>query len=373
MTPEQDITAMQNRLCTAALDAEQGGRLRDAATRYREAIRLDASNATPYLFYGFVLERLGDREAAVQAWSLGADLDSNFINAWKSAGVDALVRQRSKAANDALRRHFTALHDCCMDEYRRDNPGADIDRIANAIWCQTHEGPIEYAHPEQQPHLFYVPGLEPIPVYSREHAPWFDLLEDAFGDIRDEFLAAQDAAAGEQAPYLGAGVASLGDDWAPIAGSLNWGSFHLYKQGQPNPTLIEMFPRTLEVLGQAPLVQTPTGPSEVLFSVLQGEQLIPPHFGVANTDMTVHLPIVYPGEAAIRVIDEAYEWQPGKVFAFDDAFRHESWNRSKAPRVNLLFEAWHPHLTEHEREAVMATFQARLRWNAGRNLDHAGL
>jgi hypothetical protein len=373
MTPEQDITTTQNRLCTAALNAEAAGQLRDAAVTYREAIQLDTANATPYLFYGFALDRLGEHEAALQVWSLGADLDSNFINAWRSDRVDELVRLRSKAANDALRRHFTAQHARCVDEYLDANPGADIDRIADAIWCQTHEVPFEYRHPEQQPHLFYVPGLESIPVYSREQAPWFRLLEDGFEEIRSEFLAAQEAAAGEQAPYLAAGVASLGDAWKPIAGSLNWGSFHLYKQGQPNAKLIGMFPRTLEVLEQVPLVQTPTGPSEVLFSVLQGKQLIPPHFGVANTDMTVHLPIVYPGDAAIKVVDEVYEWQPGKVFAFDDAFRHESWNRSAAPRVNLLFEAWHPHLGEHERAAVMAAFQARLRWNAGRSLDHASL
>ncbi|MEJ2129625.1 MAG: hypothetical protein P8X81_12375 [Woeseiaceae bacterium] len=118
MTPEQDITARQNRLCTAALDAEQGGRLRDAARSYREAIRLDPGNPAPDLFYGFVLQRLGEQEAAVQTWSLGADLDSNFINAWRFDRVDELVRQRSKAANDALRSHFTAQHTRCVDEYR---------------------------------------------------------------------------------------------------------------------------------------------------------------------------------------------------------------------------------------------------------------
>jgi aspartyl/asparaginyl beta-hydroxylase (cupin superfamily) len=373
MTPQQDITTQQNHLCSAALDAEQARRPAEAVPLYREAIRLDDSNPTPYLFYGYALQSLGRNDAAVQAWSLGADLDSNFINAWRSDGVDELVRQRSRAANDAVRSHFTSLHAACMDEFRKAHPQADIQRIDDAIWCQTHDRNFKYRHPEQQPHLFYVPDLEPIPVYSAEHAPWFGLLEDAWGDICDEFLTAQRSATDEQSPYLGAGAARLGEDWAEIADSLNWGSFHLYKQGEPNPTLIEMFPRTLEVLEQVPMVLTPTGPSELLFSVLQGEQRIPPHFGVANTDMTVHLPIVFPGDAAIRVIDEVYEWQPGKAWAFDDAFSHESWNNSAQPRVNLLFEAWHPHLSKYEQQAVMATFQARLRWNAGRSLDHPGL
>jgi aspartyl/asparaginyl beta-hydroxylase (cupin superfamily) len=368
MTADNDRTQRQNRLCSVALDAELSGNYGEAAARYREAVLLDRSNPTPYLFLGSALDSLGETEAATQVWSLGADLDPRLINAWLSPDADELLRQRSKAANDALRSHFTMLHRRTIEAFQADNPGTDVDRIAAAIWCQTHAEPFDFAHPEQQPHLFFVPDLEPIPVYSRDHAPWFDRLEDAWTDIRDEFLAAQESAGDEQAPYLDAGAAGLGHDWRPIADSLNWGSFHLYKQGVANPRLVSMFPRTLAALADIPLVDTPTGPSEVLFSVLQGGQRIPPHFGVANTDMTVHLPVVYPGDAAIRVVDEIYEWQPGKVFAFDDAFRHESWNRSSRPRVNLLFEAWHPQLTRDEQRAVMATFQARLRWNATRRL-----
>lgn len=372
MTPDPDATTTQNRLCNDALNAEQRGRLAEAVALYRRAIDCDPRNATPYLFFGYALARRGDAEAAVQAWSLGADLDSRFINAWNTDDVDPLVGERSKAAHDAIRAHFSALHRRCIEQFKADHAGADVSRIAAAIWCQTHDKAFDYGHPDQRPHLFYVPHLAPIPVYSDEHASWFASVEDAWADIRDEFLAAQRVAGSEQAPYLDAGAAQLGTAWVPIANSLNWGSFHLYKQGKPNQRLIQLCPRTLEVLAGAPLVQTPSGPSEVLFSVLQGGQRIPPHFGVANTDMTVHLPLICPGDAAIRVVDTVYEWRPGKVFAFDDAFRHESWNRSSEPRVNLLFEAWHPDLSDVEQRAVMATFQARLQWNASRSLDHGG-
>ncbi len=370
MTPDQDTTHIQNRLCSTALDAEAAGKLRHAASLYRQAIQCDRNNPTPYLFFGFALQQLGETDAATQAWSLGADLDPHFINAWRADGADELIGQRSKAANDVIRGHFTRLHAACIEEFRAANPGADVDRIAEAIWCQTHDSEFKYRHPEQRPHLFFVPGLEPIPVYSAEHTPWFSILESAWAVIRDEFLEAQEVAGDEQAPYLDANAAGLGNDWKPIADSLNWGSFHLYKMGAPNPRLIELFPKTLEVLGNVPLVETPTGPSEILFSVLQGEQRIPPHFGVANTDMTVHLPIIFPGNAAIRVIDSDYEWQTGKVFAFDDAFHHESWNKSALPRVNLLFEAWHPDLTADEQKVITAAFQARAHWNSCRSLDH---
>ena len=273
-------------------------------------------------------------------------------------------------AHDEIRKHFTGLHRQSIETFKKSNPGASIDRIAAAIWVQTHDSAFEYQHPQQKPELFFVPDLAPIPIYDGEQTPWTDALESMTETIRQEFLAAEEKAADEQAPYLDAGVANLGEAWAPLAGTLNWGSFHLYKKGQPNQQLIDLFPETLKALSEIPLVKTPTGPSEVLFSALGAEQLIPPHYGVANTDMTVHLPVVTSPDSAIRVADTLYEWQEGKVFAFDDAFLHESWNRGPRTRVNLLFEVWHPDLTTDEQNAVTAAFHARAQWNASRTLEH---
>jgi aspartyl/asparaginyl beta-hydroxylase (cupin superfamily) len=80
------------------------------------------------------------------------------------------------------------------------------------------------------------------------------------------------------------------------------------------------------------------------------------------------MPIVTTEQSAIRVADDTYEWQYGHVFGFDDAFDHESWNDSDEPRVNLLFEAWHPGLTEHEKGAIAASFDARESWNHSRRI-----
>ena len=59
--------------------------------------------------------------------------------------------------------------------------------------------------------------------------------------------------------------------------------------------------------------------------------------------------------------------QSGKVFAFDDAFHHESWNNGATTRVNLLFEAWHPDLSPDEQGAISACFDAREQWNSSRS------
>jgi aspartyl/asparaginyl beta-hydroxylase (cupin superfamily) len=218
--------------------------------------------------------------------------------------------------------------------------------------------------------LFYVPDLPAQPVYSDTDIEWISELEASWIEIRDEFLAAQEPAADEQKPYLEASARALGDDWEPLAESLAWGSYHLFKQGVPNDRLIRMFPETLEIMEKIPLVRNTNGqPAELFFSVLQGEQHIPVHFGVANTDVAVHLPLIVTPESAIRVADTVHEWQEGKAFVFDDAFDHESWNRSPQTRVNLLFEAWNPDLSLDERNAIAATFDARRQWANERSLD----
>ena len=363
-----DSATTQNRLCNEALAAERAGRADDASDLFKKAISCDPSNPVPYLFLGHALHLAGHRTAAVQAWSLGTDLDPRVINAWRVAGSPTEVAERSELANQHLRKHFTSLHAVTMEEYQRNHPDCDIDRIADAIWCQTHSEEFEYRDPHQQPHLFFVPELTPIAVYSEEQMPWTSQLEDACDDILAEFLAACEVAADEQRPYLEPSAKALGTDWNPIANTLNWGSFHLYKKGQPNQRLLELFPKTLDVLRELPLIEASHGPSEVLFSVLKGGQRIPPHFGVSNTDMTVHLPIVTTERSAIRVVDTVYEWQQGKVFSFDDAYEHESWNDSAEARTNLLFEAWHPELTMDERGAIRAAFAARETWSRSRRL-----
>jgi tetratricopeptide (TPR) repeat protein len=358
----------QNLLCNRALDAEQAGRKQEAAKLFRQAITCDANNPVPYLFLGYVLGETNQSDAAAQVWSLAADLDPRIINAWRGEKAAADIRERSKIASTVLRTHFSDLHKEAVVNYQRQHPGADVRRVAAAIWCQTHNVAFEYQHPRQRPHLFFVPDLTPIAVYKDEHLPWKAQLEAAYEDIRAEFLAAMELAADEEQPYLMPNAAGLGDGWKPLADSLNWGSFHLYKRSVPNERLIRMFPATLAALQSVPLIELETGPSEILFSVLRGGQRIPPHFGVSNTDVTVHMPIVTTDNSAIRVGDEVHEWEQGKVFGFDDAFEHESWNDSEEPRVNLLFEAWHPELSDDERGAVSATFAARERWNNARSI-----
>jgi aspartyl/asparaginyl beta-hydroxylase (cupin superfamily) len=101
---------------------------------------------------------------------------------------------------------------------------------------------------------------------------------------------------------------------------------------------------------------------ELLFSRLLPGAHIPPHFGTGNHRITVHLPLIVPGDCEIRVGGTRHAWREGELFAFDDSFEHEAWNRSSEERVVLIFEAHHPDLRPEERAAIEYSVGCRARW-----------
>jgi aspartyl/asparaginyl beta-hydroxylase (cupin superfamily) len=71
-----------------------------------------------------------------------------------------------------------------------------------------------------------------------------------------------------------------------------------------------------------------------------------------------HLPLILPGQCALRVGNETREWREGELFIFDDTIEHEAWNSSGELRVVLLFDIWRPELSREERVLVAAMLEA---------------
>ena len=71
-----------------------------------------------------------------------------------------------------------------------------------------------------------------------------------------------------------------------------------------------------------------------------------------------HLPLVVPPHCGFRVGNEVRAWEVGKLLIFDDTIEHEAWNNSAEDRIVLIFDIWRPELTEDERRAVTAIFEA---------------
>lgn len=351
--------AIQHRL---AVVEEQIGSPRAALRAHLRSVELAPRNPLAYLYAGFCLQRLGREQEAVSVWSLGSDLDPRLLQPDQTRDPGGL---RRNAAARSLRGFLSALH---LDTV---GATADVSRVAEAIWVQTHDRAFRYREPQQRPHLFYLPGLPAQPWYEPGDWGWATSLEARTDAIVGEFLAAQDALQAHGRPYLDRRL-RLGPEFAALSGSLNWTALDLYRDGELQPEVAERFPQTMTALAEFPHYGLGDTPFEIFFSVLKPGQKISPHYGLSNHSVTVHLPLIVPDGCALTVAGERRCWRPGQLLAFDDSYLHDAFNSSTEPRVVLIFSVWHPALSAPERDAVRRSFLSRREWLTGRRVPAAG-
>ena len=336
---------------------EQLGDFVGAVEAYLGAYRLDPQDGRLALFAGVALEAAGRRNEAVTMFTLGDDVDRGIRRAKDDPRLDPGFRRRSAIADCVMREHFTRLHAAAVDEAERKS-GQDLSRVRRGVWTQTHDGPVQFRTSKQKPGIFYMPDLEARPITSRERLSWASDIEAKTSAVRDEYLAAVQGGA-QMSPYVGAQTVS--PVWRELRGRLDWSSLHLFKASLETP-FAKLFPRTMKSLEAADVVRIDGRPMELFFSRLRPGAHIPPHCGAANNRLTIHLPLIVPGGCSIRVGSETHVWHEGELFAFDDSFEHEAWNRSSEDRVVLIFESHHPDLRPEERDAIEFAFEERGRW-----------
>lgn len=209
----------------------------------------------------------------------------------------------------------------------------------------------------QQPSLYYFPGLPHIQFFEREQFAWAAALEAAAGDIRREILA---VSADDDAfrPYLVSSPDVPRTDFHGLADNPDWSSLYLWENGAPVEANRPRFGNTFAALEQVPLARIGVRAPVVMFSRLRPGARIPAHSGSMNARLICHLPLVVPPGCGFRVGNEVREWEEGKLLVFDDTIEHEAWNEGTSDRIVLIFDIWRPELTEDERRAVAAVFEA---------------
>ncbi|MCS6946536.1 MAG: aspartyl/asparaginyl beta-hydroxylase domain-containing protein, partial [Steroidobacteraceae bacterium] len=209
-----------------------------------------------------------------------------------------------------------------------------------------------------QPTFLHFPALPCYEFYPRADFPWLDAIEAAWSEIRDEFERVFAEDAGRFVPYVQHPEGVPLDQWAELNHSRRWSVFYLWHEGRAITENIARCPRTVELLANVPKVDIGDHGPAVFFSILDAKSRIPPHTGVTNTRLIVHLPLIVPPHCAFRVGSQTRVWEPGKAWVFDDTIEHEAWNDSDVPRAVLIFDIWNPYLTAAERELVRATVEA---------------
>lgn len=198
----------------------------------------------------------------------------------------------------------------------------------------------------------YYPFLPADEFFDRRHFPWLAELEAATAAIRSELQGILDDPGEAIRPYVRMDEGSPPSKWSKLDHSLDWGACFLYEYGNPNQAVLDRCPETAALLARLPILDLPGRGPSAFFSILRPHAHIPPHTGVTNTRAIIHLPLIVPPGCGFRVGGETREWVEGQAFAFDDTIDHEAWNTSDQRRAILILDAWNPHLSEAERQAI---------------------
>lgn len=209
-----------------------------------------------------------------------------------------------------------------------------------------------------EPTFMLFPYLRNYEFFPREYFPWLAAAEAATDSIREELLnVLADDQQGIQ-PYIAFEAGLPLRQWRDLNHSRRWGAYFLWNQGRREEAHLARCPRTAAMLAAAPQVDIPGRGPTAFFSLLDARTTIPPHTGVTNTRLTVHLPLIVPPGCRFRVGGEMREWRVGSAWVFDDTIEHEAWNNSDAPRAILIFDVWNPELTPLECALVRETMTA---------------
>lgn len=314
------------------------------------ALKLNPLAFVPLLMKASLLDALGDSDGAgiIYAAALFQAPPEDRL----SPGLAAqLAHARERHAAFVARRE-ARFADAVTDVMDRADP-AERKRIE-----RFQSNTLRTTRPfHQQPTDFHFPQLPDIEFFDRRHFPFLAELEAATVDIRQELEGLIASEASEMVPYVqyGEGVPNPMED---LNWSRDWSVFHLLAAGERVEANARHCPKTLALFERADQPQIPGRSPNVMFSLLAPHTRIPPHTGVSNARVVLHLPLIVPPHCGFRVGGETRNWRVGEAFVFDDTIEHEAWNDSDALRVVLIADIWRPELSPIEREAVTAVIVA---------------
>ncbi len=317
----------------------------------REALSLDNRNFAALLMQAALLDRLGRGAEAATAYGIA------LVQAPPDAELDAPTRQALERAREVHAKHVGALGRHVREQVggaqgalsasERRRLESFIDTTLR-VRRRYRQEPMEYAYP----------GLPDIEFYERGEFPWLEGFEAATPAIQRELarILVEDEAG--FSPYIHYDDHLPLDQWRELNKSPRWTAFHFYEKGREIPDRCERAPQTMAAVRALPQAEVDLRSPTAMFSVLQPRTRIPPHTGIANFRLVVHLPLVLPAKCGFRVGAETREWRVGEAWVFDDTIEHEAWNDSDEVRIILICDVWSPRLSPAEREAIRAVIAA---------------
>jgi aspartyl/asparaginyl beta-hydroxylase (cupin superfamily) len=334
---------------------------------------------------GMCLAHLGEHAQAVPAFEQGLRLapDAFLLRLWLAESLDALGR-----GDEALPMYFAAVHAAQAKgrwlDQRSTAPElqprvlaamARIDQGRHALFASALQPLVDRfgeaalrrvtaalriylglqprpADDGQRPTFLYVPDLDPSPYLGAERFPWYARLQGATEGICNEL---RQVLASRQAlqPFLDFSNGATPQDYLSARhGDGAWDAYFFYRHGVAHAENLQRCPVTAAALAHVPLTRIDLHAPEVLFSILAPGTTIKPHYGVSNSRVVTHLPLIVPPDCALEVAGIAHHWQVGQLVTFNDTCLHQAWNHSEQVRVVMILDTWHPDLDEAETLAL---------------------
>lgn len=324
------------------------GRFEDALACFEKAEQSHPMHPEVLLQKANTLEKLGRRYEAAMAhrglW-LRVLAQGQRVKSLPPI-VQQMVAQGQRLAHDEIQARLNDI----LEETRKEYPGEDLGRVERYIASSLGDAPPPARDRLQAQAGAHLPGLRSQPFFERERFDWIEAVEAQAERIRDEYLALRDDESLFR-PYVSLDEkAPNAAHWKAVNKSKDWNSCHIYNYGSLREAVAERCPVTMETLAKTPLIRVPHHGPETIFSVLAPHTHIPPHHGLVSGRLLVHLPLIVPENCgALRVGGEERRWEFGKCIVFDDTYAHEAWNESDETRVVLIFDIWHPDVSEAER------------------------
>ena len=313
------------------------------------ALAIDQRHFMALVRLAELFERRGEDDRAAERWS--GVLAMSVLLEDRTPAIDtmladahAFVARQQAAFAEAVDTGLARLRDGIAPGDRRRVDGC-IDALVGRrrIYTNICSG-------------LHVPFLPADEFFDRAHFPWLAQIEAQTDIIRTELEALLAADSPGIQPYVVMQPGTPENKWSALDNRLDWGAFHLWKNGVRDDAACARCPQTAAAIEALPLADLPARAPSVFFSLLRPGTRLPAHTGVSNVRAIIHLPLIVPDKCGFRVGGETREWRVGEAWAFDDTIEHEAWNRSDQLRAILIFDVWNPYLTEVERDLLRAFF-----------------
>lgn len=183
-----------------------------------------------------------------------------------------------------------------------------------------------------------IPNLTAKPIWDKHEFEFVSDLENNFKVIQNELLSLIDNKSNGFQAYKNANDMGATDKG-------HWNVFYFFLHHLSFKQNMNEFPKTMDIINNVNKLF-----DHSLISCLSPDSHIIPHNGPTNKKLRVYLPLLLEQDSNIlNVGHETINLKHGECIIFDDSFIHQAWNKSMSKsRFTLIFDIWHPDLTEDE-------------------------